>query len=168
MRMAIQSVAPLHQYSWKELYGLFDIIVYLPNDNKVSASVNFYVDPASYMAVGYEVGLGQQAYNYATTYGGTVSSNYTDNDPDWWQTVVFVILPDTLPLGTANISLVSSGNLGETWSVPVEIIAGTGSPHKFEAQSLESGMQNEQRHTLERAPNFEVNFTGATTLLLFR
>lgn len=138
-------------------------IVYLPNDNGVSASVNFYVDPASYMAVGYEIGLGQKSYNYANTYGGVISSNYTDNDPDWWQTVVFVNLPDTLPEGTATVSLVSSGDLGESWSVPVEIVAGTGLSHLFEAESLPSGMQSEQRHTLERAPNFEVNFTGATT-----
>ncbi|MFK5948129.1 MAG: hypothetical protein QM500_05095 [Methylococcales bacterium] len=156
-----------HQFSRDQLTVTFtpssgNDVVYLPNNPGVSASINLYADPASYMAVGYEIGENSQAYNFASTYG-TVVSSYTDNSPDWWETVVFVKLPDTLPEGTANVSLVSSGSLGESWSVPIKIIAGTGSPHLFEAQSLPNGMQNEQRHTLERAPNFEVHFTGATS-----
>lgn len=136
-------------------------IIYLPNDPAVRASINLYADPASYMAVGYEAGLDGISYNFGSTYGSVVTSNHTTNDPDWWQTVVFVDLPNTLPTGTANINLVSNGSLGETWSVPVEIVAGTGEPHPFEADTIGS-LTDYQIHTLERAPNFEIQFAGNT------
>jgi len=148
-------------------------IVYQPNDSRVRASLNLYPDPLSYMSVGYETNQGSAVYEgeipdltadttyqNGRIYGQVVTYGFTNQDPDWWQSVVFVDMPDTLPVGNADVTITSSGDLGESWTVPVEIIEGVGSPHKFSAQNL-GPMNNEQRHALERTPHFEVHFTGA-------
>ncbi len=136
-------------------------VVYTPDHVDVQASVNLYPDPASYMAVGLEAGLGGELYNYGSTYGAVLSSLYTKNDPDWWQTTLFVNLPSNLPVGITNITIASSGEAGEVYGpTPVEIISGTGQKNPLAAQGLETGLSTPQKHTLERAPHYVVDFSS--------
>ena len=155
-----------HQFSRDQLTVTFtpsigSDIVYLPGDDAVRASINFYPDPTSYMAVGYEETM-KGTYNNGRNYGGAVSSGFTNSDPDWWQTTVFVDLPSTLPVGQTYVQLTSSGSFGESWGVPVEIVGGIGSPHTLPAE-INGSISNIQLRTLERSPNYEIQFSGAIT-----
>lgn len=134
-------------------------IVYQPGNPAIRAIIDLYPDPLSYLVVGTRTGLNT---NYGSTYGSTINSLYTNWDPDWWQTSVFLDLPSTLPPGTANVTLQSTS--GETYGpVPVEIVAGQGSPSSFSAQNLGS-MSPTQLQSMERAPKYTVRFSGGTTL----
>lgn len=136
-------------------------IVYQPGDPAIRAIINLYPDPLSYLVVGTRVGLTNN-YNYGSTYGSTINSLYTNNDPDWWQTSLFIDLPGTLPAGTANVMLQSTS--GESYGpIPVQIVPGQGSPSTFSAQNLGS-MSPTQLQSMERAPRYTVKFSGGSTL----
>jgi hypothetical protein len=136
-------------------------IVYQPGDPAIRAIINLYPDPLSYLVVGTRTGLNTN-YNFGSTYGGMINYNITNYDPDWWQTSVFVDLPSTLPVGTANISLQSDS--GESYGpIPVEIVAGQGSPSTFKALGL-GKMSPAQLQSMERAPKYTVSFSGGSTL----
>jgi hypothetical protein len=135
--------------------------VYQPGDPAIRAIINLYPDPLSYLVVGTRTGLDSN-YNYGSTYGGMINSNITNDDPDWWQTSVFVDLPSTLATGTAYVSLQSTS--GETYiQVPVQIVAGQGSPSTFKAQGL-GKMSPTQLQSMERAPKYTISFSGGSTL----
>ncbi|MCW8830694.1 MAG: hypothetical protein OQK32_04140, partial [Gammaproteobacteria bacterium] len=160
-----------HQFSRDQLTVTFqppvgDDIVYSPGHDSVRASINFYADPTSYMAVGselYDSGdvIDDPKYYYGATYGSTMTAAFTDLDPDWWQTTVVVDLPSSLPVGNTNVLLTSSGSLGEGLQVPVQIIEGDGSPHTLPVEMM-GAITDYQLRIMERAPNYEVQFTGAT------
>jgi hypothetical protein len=131
-------------------------IVYLPNDPAVRAVVNLYPDPLSSLLVSPKIG--QDLTPSARTYASVVSNNYTNQDPDWWQTTVFVDLPDYLPSGTATISITNPQ--GESASPIVDIVDGAGRSNTFEATT---GPTNEyQLASMERVGNYVVRFSGST------
>jgi hypothetical protein len=135
--------------------------VYQPGDPAIRAIINLYPDPLSYLVVGTRTGLGTN-YNYGSTYGSEINYNITNYDPDWWQTSVFVDLPSTLPVGTANIILQSSTG-GSYGPIPVQIVSGQGSPSTFSAELL-GNMTPTQLQSMERAPKYTVSFSGGSTL----
>lgn len=136
-------------------------VVYQPGAPAIRAIVNLYPDPLSYIVVGTRTGLSTN-YNQGSTYGYTVNTAFTNYDPDWWETSVFVDLPSTLPVGTANVTLQSAS--GASYGpIPVQIIAGQGSPSPFSAEIL-GDMTPTQLQSMERAPKYTVNFSGGSTL----
>lgn len=137
------------------------VVTYSPGDPAVRAVINLYPDPLSYMLVGTRVGLNGPDYRYASDYGVVVSS-FTQNDPDWWQTSIYLDLPPSLSVGTAQVSF-SSSNGGTYGPIPVEIIPGVGSPNTFSAGFLEA-LSPVQMQTLERAPMSIVKFSGGSEL----
>lgn len=135
------------------------ITTYAPGDARVRAIINLYPDPLSWLVVGTRTGSNA---NYGSTYGSTINSLFTNNDPDWWQTTLYLDLPTTLPVGTANVSISSSN--GESYGpIPVNIIAGQGSPSTFSAGSI-GAMSPTQLQSMEREPSFTVKFSGGSTV----
>jgi len=121
--------------------------------------INLYPDPLSYLVVGTRTGsnLGNGA-----TYGSTINYTFTGNDPDWWQTSIYLDLPADLPQGTSTVNLLSAN--GEAYGpIPVEIIPGQGSPSPFSAEILGS-MTDIQLHSMEREPSYTVRFSGGAVL----
>lgn len=131
-------------------------IVYLPNDPAVRAVVNLYPDPLSSLLISPRIG--QDLTPSAQTYASIVSNNYTNRDPDWWQTTVFVDLPDYLPLGTATISITNPQ--GESASPVVDIVDGAGRSNTFASTT---GSINEfQLASMERVSHYVIRFSGDT------
>jgi hypothetical protein len=138
---------------------------YLPNDPAIRAVVNLYPDPVSWLVTSTRTGsAGSSGFEYL--YGNWLNANWTNNDPDWFQTTVFLDLPATMnSTGTAYISFSSTG--GETYGpVPVEIIPGAGSPAIFNAQGT-SYLNQDALHSLERADHQVVTFSSTTTTPIF-
>ncbi len=132
-------------------------IVYNPGDPAVRAVINLYPDPASSLIVSTETG--QDLTPFATNYSDVINSNvFTDGDKDWWQTAVFVDLPDTLPPGPVTIDI--SSNSGETASSTLEIIDGIGQVDSFEAE-INGGLSAPQLESMERFSHFQVSFNAA-------
>ena len=131
-------------------------IIYPPNDPSVKAIVNMPIDPLSSMVVSRETGI-EHTPN-ARTYSSVIQYNYTSFDKDWWQTVVFLDLPLSLPLGRARIDVDNTD--GEHSFMTLEIIDGVGKPHTFSAQSL-GPMTDVQRQSLLRVDHYTINFSGS-------
>jgi len=133
--------------------------VYQPGDPIVRAVINLYPDPLSYLIVGTrtgsDVGLGN-------TYGSVINDSITGNDPDWWQTSVYIDLPRDLPVGTARVRIQSAN--GESYTAPsINIISGQGSPSTFTAQTI-GALQPNQLQSMERESAYTVQFSGGNTL----
>ncbi|BCO31674.1 hypothetical protein TspCOW1_17770 [Thiohalobacter sp. COW1] len=127
-----------------------------PGDPAVRAVVNLYPDPLSYNMVGVRTGL--RDYRGGSDYGSVIEGMHTGNDPDWYETVIFLDLPTNLPTGISEIDMQSAE--GENYSISVDIIPGQGEPDTFEAESL-GGLSQMQLRSLERAPHYIVKFDGA-------
>ena len=130
-------------------------ILYLPGDPAIRAIINLYPDPVSSLVVSTETG--QELTPYATTYAGLVNSAITNGDKDWWQTAVFVDLPDTLPSGVTTIDI--STNTGETVTSTFEIIDGIGQPESFQTEL--GSLNPNQLQSMERVQNYQVLFDSA-------
>ena len=136
------------------------VTTYAPGSPSLRAVINLYPDPLSYIVVGTRTGLSAN-YNYGSTYGSQVNS-ITGQDPDWWQTSLYLDLPPSMAVGTAQVSF-SSANGGTYGPIPVVVIPGVGSPSTFSAENL-GPMQAVQLQSLERAPLSIIRFSGGTTL----
>jgi len=129
-------------------------IVYYPGDPAVRAVINFYPDPVSSLVVSTETG--QDLTPFARSYSGVINSSvFTNGDKDWWQTTIFVNLPDTLPPGAVTIGISSSS--GETATATFEIIDGVGQPESFQAE-LNGALSAPQLESMERVQNYQVLF----------
>lgn len=133
------------------------VVVYPPGDPAVRAVVNFYPDPLSSIVVSDRIN--QDLTPYARTYADAVNQNFTNGDPDWWQTTVFVDLPTGLAVGTANVTVVNRQGFSTT--TQVQIIPGVGSPAPFAAQVV-GPLQAQQLAALERVPHYALRFSGVT------
>lgn len=131
-------------------------VVYGPNNPAVRAVVNLYPDPVSSIVVSTETA--QDLTPFAQTYGNLIPGTYSNGEKDWWQTTVFVDLPQTLPTGTATIAITSP--LGESASSTVDIMPGTGSPNSF--TTTVGTLNQDQLAALERVSHYTVGFTGNT------
>lgn len=129
--------------------------VFLPNDPAVKGVVNMPIDPLASMVVSRETGINLTPH--ALTYSSVIQSNFTNHDKDWWQTVVFLDLPQALALGKATIKIANTD--GESSSANVEIIDGVGQPHTFSAEFL-GPMTAIQRKALLRVDHYTIYFSG--------
>lgn len=135
------------------------VATYLPGDPAVRAVIDLYPDPLSYIVVGTRIGSNDR---YGSTYGSLVNTNFTGNDPDWWQTSIYLDLPASLPVGAASVKFQSAG--GESYGpIPVNIIPGQGSPSPFTAELL-GDMSPTQMQSMERMPSYTVRFSGGFKL----
>jgi len=132
-------------------------IFYPPNDPHVPVITNFYPDPLSSLIMSRQTG--QSLTPYALTYADSVNTYFTDGDNDWWQTAVFVDLPDSLPEGLT--TLIVTDPEGETATSTVNIVAGTGQPHSFRAEVL-GAMSDDQLASLSRVDHYTVSFETTT------
>lgn len=131
---------------------------YLPNDPAVRAVINLYPDPLSYLVVGTRTGSNDR---YGATYGSVINGSFTENDPDWWQTTIYLDLPAGLAEGQADVTFVSSN--GETYGPrPVQIIPGQGSRYLFKAELL-GAMTPVQMQSMERRSSSTVQLSGGST-----
>jgi len=150
---------------WKKNFSRNDItvtitpsvgeqIVYQPNHPGVRAVVNMYPDPISSMvvsdAIDVDMTYGAQDYALGTNF-------FTNGDRDWWQTVVFVDLPNTLPAGISNIEI--QNNNGDYVSSTVNVIAGAGEAEAFDIE-VNGPLNPHQFKALERVPHYEISFTS--------
>jgi hypothetical protein len=131
-------------------------IVLPPNSPAVRAIVNLYPDPIS--SVMASPGSGQDLTPSAQSYASQVNTFFTFGDKDWWQTTVFLDLPSTLPVGTANINI--NNPQGENLNAQVEIIPGTGQPNGFQATT--GAITPSQLASLERVGHYTISFSGST------
>ena len=88
---------------------------------------------------------------------------FTGPDRDWWQTLVFVDLPATLPTGITEVYIYTGDSLAPTENVSslLEITTGTGRPHNFEAAVL-GPLYDDQFRSIGRVPHYTVTFSGST------
>lgn len=131
-------------------------IFYFPGNPSIRAVVNLYPDPLSSLIVSTETG--QELTPYATTYASLINAGFTKGDNDWWQTTVFIDLPDTLPVGNTTIEVSSSS--GELATSTFEIIAGAGQPEAFLADPG-GPISIDQLASMERVQNYQVLFDSA-------
>lgn len=143
-----------------------NVTTYHPGDAAIRAVINLYPDPASYLSVGTKIGGGiSSSYDNGNMYGSVTDSNVTGEDPDWWESMIYLDLPTTMTSGQATITVTS---LSESYGpVPVNIIPGTGSPATFD-YSLDNGyadsLNSAQIQSMERAPVWVVTFSGGDAL----
>ena len=127
------------------------------SDPSIRAVINFYPDPISNMIVSREINenLTPSAITYAYTTG-----IMTNNDKDWYQTTVFLDLPETLTEGLTQIE-VSNGSI--TDSSTLDIISGTGIANSFSADFNDGLLLNENMlDSLSRTSHSTVNFSSST------
>ena len=133
----------------------------------VRGSVNMYPDPVSSLVLSDR--LKKDVTPGARTYANVVNNGSTGNDRDWWETIIFVDLPDPMALGDATIEI---ADLGATESVssivtivPDDSGTGTGgTANIFEANIDGTQFQVADPHfaAMERAEHFVVSFAGST------
>jgi len=154
---------------WKENFSRDRLTVYItpsdgspdivlgPDDPSIRAVVNFYPDPLSSIVVSQRTG--QDVTPYAQGYGDLINSNFTNGEDDWFQTVVFLDLPASLPTGSTNI-YIEDANAVFAQST-LEIISGVGTPNTFSAESAGPLTRNHLA-AMERASYFKISFSGST------
>ena len=140
--------------------------IYNAGDPNIRAVINLYPDPLSNIVVSRETGVDLSPY--ANIYSDQVSVNYTDWDKDWWQTTVFINLPDSMALGDANILIESidstTGLPVETSSATVEIVDGIGEPSSFVSRAPWDGpfpLTSDHLQALERSSHYQIDFSGS-------
>lgn len=131
-------------------------IIYGPNDPNVRAVVNLYPDPVSRLIVGTQT---HQGLNYdADIYGASIDAQLTNQDKDWYNTIVYLRLPSTLPPGSAAIDII--GPEGPITQQPafVEILPSAGGQA---GDPLAPQEMTNLLGSLERAEHYTVTFTGS-------
>jgi hypothetical protein len=132
-------------------------VVIPANDPALRGSINMYPDPLASMMVSRETA--QDLTIFAQTYAQTTSAVFTGRNKDWWQTVVFIDLPTTIPTGMLTVEITNPE--GEyAWST-LEVIPGTGSPNTFTAYGSTELLTNHIK-AMERVPHYEISFSRAT------
>ena len=142
---------------------------YEPGDPNIRAVINMYPDPLSNFVVSRETGIDTSLY--ANAFASQINENYTGGDNDWWQTVVFVNLPDNMAIGNANIVAESidptSILVVETASSTVEIVPGVGAPNPLSASwyyGNHFGLSRDHLKLLERSSYYQIDFTGGAEI----
>jgi len=154
---------------WKENFSRDRITVYItpsdgspdivigPDDASIRAVVNFYPDPLSSIVVSNRTG--QDITPSAQLYGDLVKNNFTNGGKDWFQTMVFLDLPATLPTGITNIYMEDPN--GVFAQSTLEIVSGTGASNTFSAESAGPLTRNHLA-VMERASYYKISFAGST------
>jgi len=136
--------------------------VYQPGNSHVRAIIDKYPDPLSYIVVGTRVGL-NDGFHSASTYGSEINTQNTSNDPDWWETTIYVDTPTTLPTGTADVQVDAAD--GESYGpIPLTVLPGTGSPATFGTDGISSGLSANMLESMERMPHYTIKFSGGSAV----
>ena len=135
-----------------------NLITSYPRGNRaIRASVNLYPDPLSGFIVSRETGI--EMTPFANTYFPIITSAFTNNDIDWFQTTVFVDLPSSLSEGTYTVRV--RNTLGEEqFESAVVIVAGTGSPSTSTAANGVN-LNGDMFAGISRLPHHTIDFTGS-------
>ncbi len=135
-------------------------IIYEPGDARVRAVIRLYPDPVSRLIVGTETqqGLGSGA----DAYGALLAEQITRQEKDWWQTMVYVDLPPSLPPGAATVTITGPDGPATPQPLAVEILPGIGSPATFGGGVGTPGDIAPVLASLERAEHVTMTFTGST------
>lgn len=135
-------------------------VIYEPNHPNVRGLVNAYPDPVSRLRVGAHThqDLGVEA----EVYEQKLHEQVTNQEQDWWETTLFVDLPDSLPEGPASVTVSGPQGLLTPESLQLEILAGSGSPSDplDHLVPSEPQMQASFVEAMERAQHFTVTFSG--------
>jgi len=120
-------------------------IVLAADDPAIRGIINLYPDPISSMKISKELGtnLTTNAISYADT--TLTSANY---DNDWYQTSVFLDLPDNLPLGLTQIDI--TNELGTFHSATLDIVEGVGEPNAFSTDLFDVNVDSNMFDSLAR------------------
>ena len=129
--------------------------VYPANDQRIRAVINLYPDPVSSIIVSRETD--QDMTRYASSYANTTGA-FTYGDKDWWQTVVFIDLPE-IPTGLATVEITNPQ--GEAAVSQLNIIEGAGQANTFSAETL-GGLTQDQLESLKRIEHHTVDFIGTS------
>lgn len=133
-------------------------VVYSPGSTSIRSIVNLYADPLSSLIVSDESNT--DVTPFARTYSGQIKTNFTGGSKEFWQTVVFVDLPPALATGMATVDI--SSTQGESASVDLDVISGTGAPEQFIPELLNGPMNGNHLISLARVDHYEIDFTGST------
>lgn len=129
--------------------------VYLPGDPAIRAVVNLYPDPLSSLIVSdrsdQDITTSAQIYSYLITFNA-------DGDRDWWETTVYLDLPDTLPPGEALITI--ENMQGDSVSSSINIVDGPGQSDEFLTKT-NGALRPEQLVSLERVSHYEVTISAS-------
>ena len=141
-----------------------------PGYEAVRASVNFYPDPVSSLVLSDMIQ--EDVTQSSKLYALLVNQESTNYDRDWWETVIFVDLPDPMALGDATVEIVDLTSAAmETVSsvftiVPDDTGSGTGgTPNPFKSKigpTIQFEMYDIHMQALERADHYVVSFSGVT------
>lgn len=133
-----------------------DNIVLSATDPKIRGIINYYPDPISSMNVSREIQ--EDITASSKTYAFTVLF-MANNDKDYFQTVVFVDLPATLPPGLTQVEV--ANDLGESHQVTLDVIEGVGIANSFNAD-FNSGLLLDANmlDSLARASHTTVNIAS--------
>jgi hypothetical protein len=127
----------------------------------VRASINLYPDPLSSIVLSQSTG--SDVSDYSQVYGDLVNINFTGDDRDWWQTVVFVDIPVAgVPTGPADITITNPE--GESIAAAVQVVDPDpvvgGAAASFNAE-LAGPLDNTHLASLERIDHYVVSFSGS-------
>jgi hypothetical protein len=82
-----------------------------------------------------------------------------DGELDWYQTLVFVDLPLSLPVGETNIYIEDpDGNYAQS---SLNLVPGTGAPNSFDAEGA-GQLTRQNLAALERSSYYALTFSGST------
>ena len=126
-------------------------------DPKIRGIINFYPDPISSMNISRE--LRTNLTPSSRTYGDVMLAT-ANNDKDYFQTVVFIDLPTTLPVGLTQVEV--RNDSGVYHQATLNVIGGVGSANSFESDwngglSLDDNMLD----SLARTSHTTVNIDSA-------
>jgi uncharacterized protein YceK len=131
------------------------VTTYLPGDSRIRAVTNMYPDPVSSLVVDLRI---QDPGNV----GDTINTYQTNDDDDWWQTLVILDLPPGMSTGPATVQI--DGPNSESYGpVDLNIIAGTGTPDPLRAAFAfgDVTLTPVFLAPLDRPAHFTLSFTGA-------
>ena len=100
------------------------VTAYPVGDARIRSVTNLYPDPVSTLVIDTRI-------NDPQNYGQTINTHQTNDDNDWWQTLVFLDLPTGMATGSATVQL--SGPNSETHTANLNVLAGTGTPDPLQA-----------------------------------
>lgn len=135
-------------------------ITYRPNDAGVRAVVKLYPDPVSRLVVGTET---QQGFGSgAEVFGNLINDKVTNQDRDWWQSVVYLDLPKSLPTGKTLVTISTpEGRVADPSAI--DVLAGAGAPNDGASAALFPGQDVAKiLASLERSDHYTVNSIGKT------
>lgn len=131
------------------------VTVYPAGDPRIRAVTNMYPDPVSSLVVDTRI-------NDPANFGQTINTYQTNDDDDWWQTMVVLDLPPGMATGAATVQI-DGPNQQSYGPVNLNILSGTGTPDPLQASftigpvTLDDSMIN----TLDRPAHYTVSFTGS-------